>query len=147
MDFRDRVAGLWEQAVRQIEGRLWGHRPPLPFTHSNGRFGSIPAAGSWFRERPGSGAQEPSDKQQGRAGGSPVRDCESQHPEPNWERLSTGTKRYVWTTPSKQGRSGMLCAAVGCGHVSGLRYAVFGPLALMQFAAWLPNRFTRWNGA
>src|SRR6516162_10972125 len=22
-----------------------------------------------------------------------------------------------------------------------------GPLALMQSAAWLPNRFTRWNGA
>jgi hypothetical protein len=31
----------------------------------------------------------------------------------------TGTKRHVWTTPSKQGRSGM-CATVGCGHVSGL---------------------------
>ena len=57
-----------------------------------------------------------------------------------------GTKRHVWTTPSKQGRFGM-CAAVGCGHVSGLRCAVLGPLALMQFAAWLPNRFTRWNGA
>ena len=28
------------------------------------------------------------------------------------------------------------CAAVGCGHVSGLRCAAFGPLALMQFAAW-----------
>ena len=39
------------------------------------------------------------------------------------------------------------CAAVGCGHVSGLRCAVLGPLALMQSAAWLPNRFTRWNGA
>ena len=26
---------------------------------------------------------------------------------------------HVWTTPSKQGRFGM-CAAVGCGHVSGL---------------------------
>jgi hypothetical protein len=33
-----------------------------------------------------------------------------------------GTKCHVWTTPSKQGRSGM-CAAVGCGHVSGLRCA------------------------
>jgi len=52
----------------------------------------------------------------------------------------------VWTTPSKQGRFGM-CAAVGCGHVSGLRCAALGPLALMQSAAWLPNRFTRWNGA
>lgn len=31
-------------------------------------------------------------------------------------------KRHVWTTPSKQGRFGM-CAAVGCGHVSGLRCA------------------------
>ena len=39
------------------------------------------------------------------------------------------------------------CAAVGCGHVSGLRCAVLGPLALMQSAAWLPTRFTRWNGA
>ena len=39
------------------------------------------------------------------------------------------------------------CAAVGCGHVFGLRCAALGPLALMQFAAWLPNRFTRWNGA
>ena len=33
-----------------------------------------------------------------------------------------GTKCFVWTTPSKQGRFGM-CAAVGCGHVSGLRCA------------------------
>jgi hypothetical protein len=37
------------------------------------------------------------------------------------ERTSgAGTKRHVWMTPSKQGRFGM-CAAVGCGHVSGLR--------------------------
>jgi hypothetical protein len=36
-----------------------------------------------------------------------------------------GTKRIVWTTPSKQGRFGM-CAAVGCGHVSGLRCAALG---------------------
>jgi hypothetical protein len=62
------------------------------------------------------------------------------------QRYPPGTKRHVWTTPSKQGRFGM-CAAVGCGHVSGPRCAALGPLALMQFAAWLPNRFTRWNGA
>ena len=41
VDFRDRAAArLWEQGARQIEGRLWGHRPPLPFTHSNGCSGS-----------------------------------------------------------------------------------------------------------
>src|SRR6516225_5476045 len=65
------------------------------------------------------------------------------HPEPT---SGAGTKRDVWRPRRSKGDL-VCCAAVGCGHVSGLRYAVFGPLALMQFAAWLPNRFTRWNGA
>ena len=41
---------------------------------------------------------------------------------------NVGAKCHVWTTPSKQGRFGM-CAAVGCGHVSGLRCAALGPLS------------------
>ena len=58
------------------------------------------------------------------------------HTEPTCE---PGTKCHVWTTPSKQGRFGM-CAAVGCGHVSGLCCAALGPLALMQSAArWVPQ--------
>ena len=48
VDFRDRAAArLWEQGARQIEGRLWGHRPPLPFTHSNGCSGSRVALRAW----------------------------------------------------------------------------------------------------
>ena len=33
-----------------------------------------------------------------------------------------GIKRHVWTTPSSKGDL-VCCAAVGCGHVSGLRCA------------------------
>src|SRR5215471_16458712 len=54
-------------------------------------------------------------------------------PEPT---LAQGTKRHVWTTPSKQGRFGM-CAGVGCGHVSGLCCAALrtaGPDAIRSLA-------------
>jgi hypothetical protein len=54
--------------------------------------------------------------------------------------------RVMCGRPRRSKGNLVCCVAVGCGHVSGLCCAALGPLALVQSAAWLPNRFTRWNG-